>query len=95
MDGDQHFRDIKHFKSNADKNQERDKYKMDIALRQGYSIIRLPAYDVHQRFPKIKERLINLIQNYNDLTSITVISSRKDLYQNYYLPSFSFQFIEV
>jgi very-short-patch-repair endonuclease len=61
IDGKQHFTYIKHWKNDYKANQERDKYKMDIALKEGYSIIRMLQNDIYKnKFDWKKELLENI-----------------------------------
>lgn len=46
IDGGQHFKDVKLFKSTAKENQENDKNKMLKAIEQGYSFIRIFQEDI-------------------------------------------------
>jgi very-short-patch-repair endonuclease len=46
IDGAQHFKDIKFFKSTAKENQENDKNKMLKAMKQGFSFIRIFQEDI-------------------------------------------------
>jgi len=47
LDGDQHFEKIKYWKNDKDKQYFRDLYKMAMANRNGYSIIRIYQPDVY------------------------------------------------
>ena len=57
LDGQQHFEDVKHFKSSAKENQERDKYKQQCAISNGYTLIRLLQKDVWNDINNWKEKL--------------------------------------
>lgn len=46
VDGEQHFEDVSHFKSNAQNQCQRDCEKMRIIFEEGYSIIRIVQQDV-------------------------------------------------
>ncbi len=46
LDGEQHFKDIKYFKSTSEETQKVDKYKMIQAKNNGYSIIRITQQDI-------------------------------------------------
>jgi hypothetical protein len=49
VDGDQHFRDMKCWGTDVTDVQERDTYKANCALENGYSVIRLYQMDVYKK----------------------------------------------
>jgi very-short-patch-repair endonuclease len=61
VDGIQHFKDVKHFKNGFKENQERDKYKMELATKNNYSIIRIVQEDIFKnKYDWKKELLVNI-----------------------------------
>jgi len=61
VDGIQHFKDVKHFKNGFKENQERDKYKMELATKNNYSIIRIIQEDIYyNKYDWKKELLVNI-----------------------------------
>jgi very-short-patch-repair endonuclease len=66
IDGIQHFKNIIHWKNDYKENQSRDKYKMEIALNEGYSIIRILQEDIYKnKFDWKKELLENIKKKIN------------------------------
>ena len=64
IDGIQHFKNIIHWKNDYKENQERDKYKMDVALKEGYSVIRILQEDIYyNKFDWKIELLENIKKN--------------------------------
>jgi very-short-patch-repair endonuclease len=61
IDGRQHFEEVKHWKNDFKKNQERDKYKMELATKNNYSIIRIVQEDIYyNKYDWKKELLVNI-----------------------------------
>jgi very-short-patch-repair endonuclease len=65
IDGRQHFENIKFFKNNFKENQERDKYKMEQANKNGYSIIRIIQEDIYFNKYNWKKELLKNIKMYD------------------------------
>ena len=66
IDGMQHFENISYWNSNFKEIQERDKYKMKIANKNGYSIIRILQMDIYHNKINWKDELINKIKKYKN-----------------------------
>ncbi len=64
IDGDQHFRFVQCFDNDVERNQNRDLYKMKLALENGYSIIRIVQKGVYYNLFDWKPLLINAIKKY-------------------------------
>jgi len=64
LDGIQHFKQVSSWKS-PENTQKRDKYKMDKALENGISIIRLLQEDVYLNKYDWKEKLLKVIKLYD------------------------------
>ena len=62
----QHFENISYWNSNFKEIQERDKYKMKIANKNGYSIIRILQMDIYHNKINWKDELINKIKKYKN-----------------------------
>jgi hypothetical protein len=63
LDGRQHFVDVPYFKTTATNIQQRDIYKMDLALKHGFRMIRLYQIDVWENQNNWKTQLQVLIEN--------------------------------
>ncbi len=61
LDGGQHFEDVKFWSSSAEKNSNMDVYKMNLAKKHKYSVIRLVQVEVLKN-TSWKEELINTIE---------------------------------
>ena len=66
LDGAQHFKQVRNWGS-PEKQQENDKYKMKMALQNGYSVIRLLQNDVYQKKYDYKTKLIETINTIKNL----------------------------
>lgn len=82
VDGDHHFRDVPHHRSSVCDKRERDIFKMSIALEQGFSIIRIPDFDIYHRFDKVKVFLCNIVPTL-EKNNIYFVSSKTYLYNNH------------
>ena len=81
VDGIQHFKEVKHFKNDLKKNQERDKYKMKQATKNNYSIIRIIQEDIYyNKYDWKKELLVN-IKKYDNPEMIYMC--KKEEYEYY------------
>ena len=65
LDGEQHFSQVSNWKS-PEENLKRDKYKMDCANKNGYSIIRLLQEDVYKNDSNWQDQLIELLVKHNE-----------------------------
>lgn len=84
IDGRQHFKDVKLFKSTAKENQENDKNKMIKAMEQGYSFIRIFQEDIwNDKFDWKNLILDNL--NIRSSPNVLYFSSIETLYDNHQL----------
>lgn len=81
VDGDQHFKYISHFKNDIEKNQNRDLFKMKMALENGYSIIRIVQKPVYYDLFDWKPLLIKSVKKY-DIPQVIFIDY-KDEYEVY------------
>ena len=84
IDGGQHFKDMKFFKSTVKENQENDKNKMVKAMEQGYSFIRIFQEDIWN--DKIDWQNL-ILYNLKIISKPTVLyfSSIETLYDNHQL----------
>jgi very-short-patch-repair endonuclease len=84
LDGMQHFQQISNWKS-PEETQERDIYKMKLALQHGYSIIRICQEDVFNNTINWKELLKEAIEYIQEDNTCYVqyISKDTNLYDNY------------
>ena len=77
VDGRQHFIDITHWKSLAEKVQQNDAFKMLCALDNGYCIIRIYQPDVWSDDIDWDSTLLEAI---NDICNIYYLSQTPDIY---------------
>jgi very-short-patch-repair endonuclease len=75
LDGDQHFKDVKSWKTVADEIMLNDVYKMKCAIKNGYSVIRLKQMNVYYNKNNWQEKLTNVIKKYN-LSSVIYIDDK-------------------
>ncbi len=61
LDGIQHFKDVKYWKSNHENNSDRDVFKMKKALENGYSVYRIVQEDVYKNKYDWKKSLMDVI----------------------------------
>ena len=66
IDGIQHFKEVKHWKNDFKENQERDKYKMEQAKINNYSIIRIVQEDIFKNKYDWKNELLINIKKYDN-----------------------------
>ena len=86
IDGGQHFKDMKFFKSTVKENQENDKNKMVKAMEQGYSFIRIFQEDIWNDKIDWKNLILdNLKIRYKPI--VLYFSSIETLYNNHQLQS--------
>lgn len=78
VDGRQHFEFVTRFKNDVDKNKENDKYKMDLALENGYSMIRIYQEDIYNNKIDWKNILKDTIRKYETPTIIKIGEIYKD-----------------
>jgi very-short-patch-repair endonuclease len=71
LDGPQHFKQVSNWKS-PEETQKTDKYKMECANKNGYSVIRLLQEDVFNDKNNWKIKLKNAIKKYNKPTNIFI-----------------------
>ncbi len=82
IDGDQHFRFVQCFDNDVERNQNRDLYKMKLALENGYSIIRIVQKGVYYNLFDWKPLLINAIKKYEKPQVIFIdYKSEYDIYK--------------
>lgn len=74
LDGDQHFKCVKIWKSDAERQLERDIYKMKMAEKQGIRVIRVYQPDVYRKSDEwiMKTLLPNIIENTNGNIFISI-----------------------
>jgi hypothetical protein len=82
IDGEQHFEEIKQWKNNPKENRERDKYKMECANKNGYTIIRILWEDIYEDKNDWKEKLKEAIKLY-DIPSRIYLSNKYKEYEEY------------
>jgi hypothetical protein len=83
LDGEQHFEDIKHFKTTREEEVSNDVYKMICAIDNGYSIIRVIKNDVKHNKNDWQNKLIELIKNCNIITPSVYYIDSGNLYDNH------------
>ena len=66
IDGMQHFENISHWNSDFKEIQIRDKYKMELATKNNFSIIRILQEDIYLNKYDWKEELLSYIKIYNN-----------------------------
>lgn len=81
VDGRQHFEQVYNWKSPKE-TQERDIYKMKLALEHGYSIIRISQEDILNNTLDWKELLNEKIKKYKK-SKVIYISKDENLYDNH------------
>ncbi len=84
LDGDQHFNDNKHFKSNTEERQTIDKHKMIQAKNNGYSIIRIFQPDVWEDKNNWKECLNEAIIQTSQTIGNPIIVYIGKIYKTHY-----------
>lgn len=80
IDGPQHFKVIKEWDNDPEETRKRDKYKMEKALENGYSIIRILQEDIYYDKNSWKDKLINSIKMYEEPQIIYL----NEIYKDYY-----------
>ncbi len=94
VDGQQHFKDISYFKSNAVEQCEQDCNKMKIILKEGYSVIRIVQQDIW--LPKTQKEMLSKLEKAiqecidNNSSMIHYISMDDSKYDNH-----KFQFKKI
>lgn len=68
VDGRQHFEIVTRFRNDVEKNKENDKYKMVLALENGYSMIRIFQEDIYNKKIDWKNILKDKIKKYETPT---------------------------
>ena len=71
LDGRQHFEQVQNWPS-PEKTQKNDQYKMKLANKRGYSIIRIPQQDVWNDKNNWKNKLLKAIKKYKKPTNIFI-----------------------
>ncbi len=84
LDGGQHFKDVKYFRSTPEETQKNDKYKMTQAKNNGYSIIRIFQGDVWLNRNNWKENLHNAIMEISKNIGNPIIIYIGKLYETHY-----------
>ena len=83
LDGPQHFIQISNW-SSPEKTQENDRYKMDCANKNNYSVIRLTQEDVfYDTYNWLKELNENIIKIKNDKIIQNIYMCKNDEYNNF------------
>jgi len=73
VDGRQHFVYVPRFRNmDVELNKQNDKYKMDLALENGYSMIRIYQEDIYNNKIEWKNELKNVIKKYETPTIIKI-----------------------
>lgn len=72
LDGIQHFKDVSLFRDTTEKNQQRDKLKMNLANKNGYSILRIYQDNVWNDKNNWREKLLQNIKKYDTITNICI-----------------------
>lgn len=82
IDGDQHFKDNKHFKSSAETNQQNDKQKMVKCINNGISVLRIYQPDIWKDTIDWQQEIkTNLIKRKIPITIF--ISKNENIYDNH------------
>lgn len=71
LDGEQHFRNIRGW-CDLEEIEKNDKYKMDLANKNGYSVIRIYQPDVWNNKNNWKDKLKTAIKKYDTITNIFI-----------------------
>jgi very-short-patch-repair endonuclease len=79
VDGEQHFIQVSNWDS-PEETRKRDKYKMEKALENGYSVIRILQEDIYYDKNGWKDKLLSSIKIYEEPQIIYL----SDIYKNYY-----------
>lgn len=82
VDGRQHFEYIKHWKTSPEENLDRDIYKMNQALENGYSVIRIHQPDVLYNYYDWKTDLMLTISSCEP-GNVYYLSKNKDIYSKH------------
>jgi very-short-patch-repair endonuclease len=72
LDGGQHFKDVRKWKSSFKEQQKRDRYKEDIALEHGISVIRISQEDVWHDRNDWQNKLKSALKKYDTPTLIKI-----------------------
>ena len=85
VDGEQHFREVEFFNSTPEVRRTNDCFKMDLAIKNRYSIIRICQKDVWKNTFKWKKRLRTTFDKVDESKKpeIYYLSKRKNLYDNH------------
>lgn len=85
IDGPQHFIDMKCWYSNREDVQKRDLYKMDKALENGYSILRIYQPDIYSESINWKQKIIDTVESLKqDATpKISFYANDTSIYNNH------------
>lgn len=83
LDGAHHFKNIDHWRSSADERQDRDKYKMEVAGKHNYSVIRIFQVDVWKDTYNWQEDLVQAVNLCKNSSKIMFCSKNKELYVSY------------
>ena len=75
LDGPQHFIQVAYFKNNLEINHQHDRYKLDTALKNGKSMIRLLQKDVRNNTINLNKDLLPLIKQY-EFPQIVIIGDK-------------------
>ena len=81
LDGNQHFKQVMNWKS-PEENFKRDIFKMEKALVEGYTIIRIYQPIIYNLTNDIIRKIC--LENINNLHNIKYITPYKDIYNNFY-----------
>lgn len=89
LDGNQHFKEVKHWKNDIKEQQERDNYKMKCALENGYSVIRVFQEWVWKDKNNWKDFLHNAINFCEKNENFIIIQEEtEELYKNHFVENF-------
>ena len=80
IDGPQHFKVIKEWDNDPEETRKRDKYKMEKALENGYSVIRILQEDIYYDKNEWKDKLLSSIKIYEEPQIIYLNQIYKEFY---------------
>jgi very-short-patch-repair endonuclease len=80
IDGGQHFWDVKGWRSKCDDVSNTDVFKMQCAIKNGYSVVRMSQQEIFDNSWGWKTAIISTIQENVDVPTVIYLSNDPDLY---------------
>ncbi|MDD4931690.1 MAG: zinc-ribbon domain-containing protein [Candidatus Colwellbacteria bacterium] len=84
IDGDQHFKDIDHWKSLSEVISENDRFKSDRALENGYNVIRIYQPDIWKDNIDWKEIILSIFTSRTRDSDMYFVSKELSKYENHF-----------